>query len=172
MSLRGLISYTAPVDTPAQPPLEGFEPLTYQAPLIDTVAAGDTVYLYLQGYKSLDDMTKDDVDYNRATSGVVEVLFRETYVRKRFTIEFIKNDRAAPVNDYDLYRALADAAVKGTMLTWYPDVNNYPTESFFCVVEKRPRETRVAEFLEYFGFTFELEILPDIQVPASPPGFV
>lgn len=171
--MRGLIRYTAKVDgTPQQGPFDMYNPFSDSVyPFLDTVDAGSETEIYLPAYffiKPLDPVSKKSA--SRSTSGVMQVRWFSRSDRWSITFTDIVEDRDT-WNPYAVFNAMNDAADRGAILTWYPNIDDYPDEYLSCMVEKMIKPTRIRK-MPVWEFTYELTILPDVQMPSTVPVFV
>lgn len=169
---RGLIKYTAQVLTPALSPYEAYRIYDLEFPYVSDVPIGGEVQLYLNGYLKQDDDVVDHSEMSRSTAGDVEVLYFDEEIIDSITCLHVRKVRGDTIsNPYEAYKALNSAAARGVVLTYYPDVDNFPDEFVSVVAKKRERPQRVG-MNQLFNFSFNLVRLPSNTYPASIPAFV
>lgn len=170
--MRGLIQYTVAENTPAPAPYQAYSFYSLAKPWATTLVAADVQNIYLKPYDHLDHKDKSNRSLSTAISGVVEILYRGEEKVRSFSCSPIVHDRTVEHTDeFAIYEALLHAADKGVMLTWYPDVDGFPLEYAGCILKKRINPTRLNK-KERFKFSFELQILSNVQFPATIPAFV
>ncbi len=170
----GRITYTTTMASVSRSPYKQAQIYTAATlPYVDTIPAGNTQDIYLDwGYASLRPADSDHASHQRASSGVFEVLYFAKQQRQQFTIPLVLKDRTPGiVNDYAILNAMIDESVRGTVLRWYPDWNNHPTEYYSALILKRKLPSRVGT-TESWNFDFEFNILSSVQMPSTVPPFV
>ena len=136
-----------------------------------TINVGEQQDLYLYWACSAQDPYYQDVrNVSRSAAGVVEVTNFGSTKGFKFSLQNILEDRAAQVNEFAILTALNEELMAGTLMLWYPDFDNYPTEYYSCVSAGRIAPKRIGTQYRW-QFDFDLMILPAVQFPSTVPAF-
>lgn len=155
----GSLSYIVTIDgTPAAPPANGI------------LAAGDIQVINLADYAVLASSHEDIRSMSKSVSGVAEILHFLSLTSFQIEVHNVAEDRAG-VNYYAILNALNDEISLGTVLTWSPDFENYPTDFYSVVGKNRINPKRVGAQFKW-NFKFDLIVLPAVQTPSTVPAFV
>ena len=173
MSLHGLIQYITTTATPTRSPYHYAS--FYDAalhPWADSLAAGDTQSIYIDwGYHVLEPTRFDARSVNVTPIGFSEVISHGFRHGHKFILDFVPRIRSVGYSDdYEVLNALNDHLNSGTV-TWWPDYDNFPTESFTVVANKVIAPKRNGH-LHWFTFEFDFVELSLGQAPSSVPAFV
>jgi hypothetical protein len=168
--MRGLITYTCNTTTPQQGMWDMYQPWLSPSPWLSEVPSGTDVSIYLKGYAADDPDFKTQKSVSSSTANVKQTRYFGREEMRKITIRNVLEDRST-YNPYSVYNALNYAADEGIVLTWYPNVDDYPTEFYSCIVQ-RARPPRRESTLLRWNFTLELTILPEVQFPSTVPVFV
>lgn len=171
--ITGRLTYTNTLaGTPRQSPFTVADIFALDDVFADTVAVGQTQDIYLYwGYKNNDPYYKDDRNVSRSAAGVVDIVNFGSTEGFKFSIMNVIQDRSSQVNEYAIMTSLNEELMNGTVVRWYPDYDNFPTEYFSCVATKRLDPKRIGQRQRY-QFDFDLFVLPTVQVPSTVPPFV
>jgi hypothetical protein len=74
------------------------------------------------------------------------------------------------VSDYAAMNALNDEIAKGTVMTWWPDYENRPSDFFSIIGNKRIAPKRKGPEPKW-TYTFDYRIAPAVQFPSTIPPF-
>jgi len=171
----GVIKYTALGGEPVRGyPHYPFGANVPMPPAGPTYSAGDTVLLYLDyGYTRLDKSTKDHAHTNLAVGGLAETLFFGSIDTYHLQLSTITDKRALGyTEEIACFEAMAEAGIKGQILTWYPSWTDGTDPYYQCALRKRVSPTRMGGNLQLWTFSIDLEVLPTVTIPASIPVFV
>lgn len=168
--MRGLIQYVVDTDTPQQGLWASYQPWTKTLPWADTLTSGQTAEIYLVEYGNLDPTIDTDKSVSKSTALVTQTRFFSQEDGWRTSFNDIDEDRTT-WNPYSVYNALNRAANEGTVLTWYPNIDDHPTEFYSVIVEDVRPPRREGPLLKW-TFSFDFTILPDVQFPSTVPVFV
>lgn len=169
----GRITYISSLaTTPVQSPFTVADIFALENVFADEIVAGEMQDIYLYwGYHSQDPYFKDERNVSRSLAGVVEVANFSSTTAFKFSIRNVIQDRAAQVNEYAIITALNEELMNGTVISWYPDYDNFPEEYYSCVATKRLAPKRIGQ-RDRYQFDFDLFVLADVQVPSTVPDFV
>lgn len=173
MNKLGRITYTTTLaSTPMMSPLAAADIFALADVFDETLTAGQMQDIYLYwGYQKLDPYHTDQRNVSRSAAGVVEISNFLSTKGFRFAVSEVAQDRAALTNEYAVMEALNEELMNGVVVTWYPDFDNFPTEYFSCIAEKRLDQKRIDNSFKYV-FSFDLMVLAAVQVPSTVPDFV
>lgn len=169
--MLGRITYTATLNnTPLQSPLTvaNFEALANVEAFQINAGSVQDIYLYW-GYTAQDPYYTDVRNVSRSAAGVVEVMNFGSVNGYKISINNIIEDRTASVNEYAIMNALNNELMAGTVITWYPDYDNYPSEFFSCIAANRFAQKRTNK--NRWQFDLDLQVLPTVQFPSTVPAF-
>lgn len=171
--MRGRITYTTTLaSTPLMSPLAAADIFALANVFAETVTLGGVQDIYLYwGYRSLEPYHTDQRNVSKSAAGVVEISNFLSTEGFRFELGNVVQDRAALTNEYAVLEALNEELMNGVVVTWYPDFDNFPTEYFSCIAEKRLDAKRINNSFK-FVFSFDLMVLASVQVPSTVPPFV
>ncbi len=173
-AVRGLIRYVCPVDTPAPPPGRAHLFSAGIKPFRTITPAGEMQEIYLPFYTLYDERFDDDRAVNTTrgsanTDRLSETLFYNTQKLFVFRVEEIPEfyHIADLVDLKAVYEAMIQAAIEGVKLTFYPDINNKPTEVYTCDLTKRAKAKREGKQLKY-TYDFDMAKVDGTPLPAVP----
>lgn len=170
----GRITYTTTLaNTPRQSPFGVADIFALTNVFQDTLNIGDVQDLFLYwGYENLDPAHNDIRNVSMSASGVVEITHFLTTELYAFSLpNVLENRNLGIASEYAMLNALNDELIKGTIITWYPDFENNPTEYYSCAGNKRIEAVRQSS-MQRWTFGFELLLLPSVQAPSTVPPFM
>lgn len=169
----GRITYVSTLSsTPVQSPFTVADIFALENVFADNIVAGELQDIYLYwGYQNQDPYFKDERNVSRSAAGVVDIVNFGSTTGFKFSIKNVIQDRAAQVNEYEIMTALNEELMNGTVISWYPDFDNFPDEYFSCVATKRLDPKRMGK-RDRYQFDFDLFVLATVQVPSTVPSFV
>jgi hypothetical protein len=168
----GRITYPTTLSgTPRPSPFAAADIFALTDVFADTVALGDMQDIYLYwGYESLNPQHNDIRNISQSASGVVEITHFLTTQLFSFGLTNVIEDRITG-NEYAMLNALNNELIKGTIVTWYQNYDDYPAEYISCAGNKRIEPVRIGSRPRW-TFGFELLQLPVVQAPSTVPAFV
>ena len=123
--------------------------------------AGEIVRFWATvGYSKLDHTHKDNRAYSVSPIGVSTAKSHSVREEYSITLSAVGDIYAdGMVNEYDVIESYLDAWAKGQPFLWFPDVENKPSEVFWCSLVSRPDSSRI-NMLSYHEFTFNIVVEP------------
>ena len=171
--MKGRITYTTMLaSTPMMSPFAAANVFALADVFAVNVPAGSLQDIYLYwGYAAQDPTYVDQRNVSKSAAGVVEIANFGSTIGFQFSVFNVVYDRSAQVNEYQIMTSLNEELMNGTVMTWYPDFDSFPTEYYSCVANQRLAQKRIEKRMR-FQFDFDLMILPSVQVPSTVPNFV
>jgi len=128
--------------------------------------AGQTIEVLLDaGYSQLSSTTKDHLlGAYRAPNAYAVQSDQGDNKTHHLQLQFVTDE--AINSDLAAFEALQDAGMQGSVLFWYPDYTNYPSEYIPCVIRNRHNPARNGVF-----FTVDLELSAISSVATPPTAF-
>lgn len=170
----GRIQYTVTIaDTPARSPFSAADIFGLPNIFGDVLQPGDTQDILLDwGYLTLNPVHKDNRFMSVSSSGAAEISWFSTLESFTLLVPRVDENRnTGYANDYAVMNALNDELARGTVITWYPDWEGFPSEFYSCVSNKRIDQKRFNSSMRW-DFQFDLMKLANVQFPSTVPPFV
>jgi hypothetical protein len=171
--MKGRITYTTTLpSTPMMSPFSAADVFALQDVFAASVPAGSPQDIFLYwGYSALDPSYVDQRNVSMSAAGVVEIANFGSTTGFQFSVFNVLYDRTAQINEYQVMVQLNNELMNGTVITWYPDFENFPAEYYSCVANQRLAQKRIGIRMK-FQFDFNLMVLAAVQVPSTVPAFV
>ena len=170
--MSGRLKYiTSTPNTPQQSPLTVANVFGLANVFAETLAMGamQDIYLYW-GYLAKDPYYTDVRNVSRSAAGVVEISNFSSVTSFKFSIDNVIENRAAQVNEFAIMNALNNEMMVGTLMQWYPDYDNFPSEYYNCVANQRLNAKRMGT-TQRWQFDFDVSVLATVQFPSTVPAF-
>jgi hypothetical protein len=170
--MPGRITYTTTIaNTTMQSPLTVANVFALNDVFAMTLPVGSVQDINLYwGYTANDPYYTDVRNVSRSASGVVEVSNFGSTTGFTFSLANVVQDRNAQVNEFAVLNALNTELMAGTLMTWYPDYDNFPAEYYSCVANQRLNAKRIGTTSRW-QFDFDLMVLATVQFPSTVPTF-